>query len=73
MGRILTVDNLRRRGFYLANWCCLCKMNEETINHLFIHYEYTADLWHLVLNIFGVSWVMSSNILELLHCWKFQG
>jgi hypothetical protein len=72
-GRILTVDNLRRRGFSLANWCCPCKKNEEFINHLLIHCEYIIDLWHLVLNIFGASWMMPSNILELLHCWKFQG
>jgi hypothetical protein len=23
--------------------------------------------------VFGVLWVMPSNILELLHCWKMQG
>jgi len=70
LGRILTVDNLKRQGFYIVNWCCLCKKDEETFNHLIIHCEYTVDIWHFVLNIFGV---MPSNILELLQCWKFQG
>lgn len=73
MGRILTADNLRKWAFHLTNMCCLCKQNKGTINHLLIHCEYTADLWHLALNTFGVSWVMPSNILELLHCWIFQG
>lgn len=67
-GRILTVDTLRKRGFSLANWCCLCKKNEETTNHLLIYYKYTLAFWQLILNLFGVSWVMPSNIQELLHC-----
>ena len=50
MGRILMVDNLRRRAFTLVNWFCLCKnkkiINEETVNHILIHYEYTCDFWH---------------------------
>jgi hypothetical protein len=43
-GRILTVDILKRRGLSLANWCCLCKKSDETVNHILIHYEYTIDL-----------------------------
>lgn len=71
LGRILTVDNLRLWGFQLVNRCCLCNKDEETINHLL--HEYAADIWHLVLNSFGVSRVMPGNILQFLHCWKFQG
>lgn len=73
LGRILTIDNLRRDGFTLVNSCCLCKQNEETVNRLLIHFEYTNDLWYMVLYLFGVSWTMLRNILELLHFWKNQG
>jgi hypothetical protein len=73
LGKILTIDNLRRRGLTLVNWCCLCKKSEETVNHLLIHCEFTSEIWHLVLILFGVSWVMPSNIVELLQCWKTQG
>jgi hypothetical protein len=66
-GGILMVDNLRRRGIILVNWCCPCKKNEETVNHFLLHCENTSDL--LVLNLFGVSWTMPNNIQELLHCW----
>jgi hypothetical protein len=37
LGRVLMIDNLRRRGFTLINFCFLCKKNEETIN--LIHCE----------------------------------
>jgi hypothetical protein len=66
------VDNLRWE-FQLINQCCLCKKEEETINHLLLHCEFTVDIWHLMLNSFGVFWVTPGNILQLLHCWKFIG
>jgi len=62
LSRILRIDNPRRQGFTLVNWCGLCKKNEETINQLLIHSEYISDLWYLVLNLFKVSWAMLNNI-----------
>jgi hypothetical protein len=44
MGRILTVDNLRRWGFHLINQCCLCKKDEKTINHPLFHCEFSVDI-----------------------------
>jgi hypothetical protein len=75
LDKILTIYNLRKRGLTLVNWCCLCKKSEETINHLLIHCEFTSEIWHLVLILFGVSWVMwmPSNIVELFQCWRTQG
>jgi hypothetical protein len=29
LGKILTVDNLRKRGLILVEWCCLCKQSGE--------------------------------------------
>jgi hypothetical protein len=49
LGRILTMDNLIRRDFILVNWCCL-----ESVNHLLLQFEYTNDLWHMVLNMFRI-------------------
>jgi hypothetical protein len=71
--KILTIENLSRQGLTLVNWCCLCKKSEEIVNHLLIHCEFTSEIWHLVLVLFGVSWAMFGNILELLKCWKMQG
>jgi hypothetical protein len=73
LGKILTIDNLRRQGLILVNWCCLCKKSEETVNNLLLHCEFTRELWHLVLFLFGVLWIMSGTIVELLQCWKTQG
>ena len=31
LGKILTNDNLRKRRVVLVNWCCLCKIDGESI------------------------------------------
>jgi hypothetical protein len=36
-GKILTCDNLMRRGYTMAGWCCMCQCDEETVDHLLIH------------------------------------
>jgi hypothetical protein len=37
MGRILTIDNLRRRTILVVDWCCMCKRSGELIDHLLLH------------------------------------
>jgi hypothetical protein len=29
LGKILTIDALRKRGLIIADWCCMCKHNGE--------------------------------------------
>ena len=36
-GKILTTDNLKRRRFYLADWCCMCSCDGELVDHLLLH------------------------------------
>jgi hypothetical protein len=72
LGRVLMVDNLGRCGFTLVNWCCLMKKewrDRELPHPLCVHQE---SLLH-GSQLFGVSWTIPSNSLELLHCWKSQG
>ncbi|KAF5175554.1 Reverse transcriptase zinc-binding domain [Thalictrum thalictroides] len=45
-GRVLTVDMLQRRGVQTPNRYCLCKMEEETLNHLLLTCSVTRqDVW----------------------------
>jgi hypothetical protein len=68
-GRILTVDNLMRRGYQLAGWCCMCQRDGETINHLLIHCDKAVGLWSFVFQKFGITWVLSGCVLDLLFGW----
>uniref|UniRef100_A0A2N9I9L7 Reverse transcriptase zinc-binding domain-containing protein n=1 Tax=Fagus sylvatica TaxID=28930 RepID=A0A2N9I9L7_FAGSY len=66
---ILTADNLRRRGIPVVSWCCMCKADGESIDHLLLHCPYAKELWDMVLGLFGLHWVMPKTVTELLHCW----
>ena len=35
-GKVLTRDQLKRRGFQLENRCPMCKEEEENLDHLFM-------------------------------------
>ncbi|XP_074313859.1 uncharacterized protein LOC141649057 [Silene latifolia] len=48
-GQLATVDNLQRRGFSLANRCCLCECHEEDHAHLFFSCPFSKHLWSSVL------------------------
>ena len=54
-GKVLTLDQLKKRGITLVNRCFLCEENEETIDHLLIHCSRAKMLWDLLLAITEVN------------------
>ena len=44
-GKFLTIDNMKKKGFYIINRCCLCEEKEESIYHLFIECQFVVDIW----------------------------
>ena len=60
-GKVLTLDQLKRRGVTLANRCFLCEEEEESIEHLLIHCPRAKMLWELFLAIVGSSPVRSAK------------
>ena len=67
--KILTLDNVQKRGWAVAKRCYLCKKEEESTDHLLIHCDLTHDLWHFVFSLFGVFWVLASTVKEVLLSW----
>ena len=65
-GKVLTLDQLKRRGRALANRCFLCEEDEEDINHLLIHCKKARMLWDLLLSIVGTSWVFPASVIQML-------
>ena len=55
-GRILTMDQLKRRGWALPSRCYLCKADEELANHVLICCPKATMIWHLIFALFGVHW-----------------
>ena len=42
--RINTWDNLIKRGWVGPNRCCLCRNEEESVNHLFSAFSFTGNI-----------------------------
>lgn len=66
LGKILTIDKLRRRRLIVIDWCYVCKCAGETMDHLLLHCPTATELWSMVLWLFGVYWVMPKSVAELL-------
>jgi hypothetical protein len=37
LGKILTMDNLKKRQAIVINRCCMCKSDGESVDHLLLH------------------------------------
>ena len=54
LGKILIGDNLRRRGYSLVNWHCMCWCYGESMDHLLIHCEGAYHWWSFFLDHLGL-------------------
>jgi hypothetical protein len=73
LGKILTVDNLRKRKIIIVDRCYLCKRDGETVDHLLLHCDVASTLWNHVVSRFGMSWVMPRRVVNLFACWWKAG
>ena len=69
-GRVLTTDYLRKRGCTIMDWCCLCKCNWESVDHLLLHCGEVFRLWSFAFRSFGVLWVLPKRVVNLLVSWR---
>uniref|UniRef100_A0A2N9EMD6 Reverse transcriptase zinc-binding domain-containing protein n=1 Tax=Fagus sylvatica TaxID=28930 RepID=A0A2N9EMD6_FAGSY len=51
LGRLLTIDNLRKRHLILVDWCCMCKRSGESVDHLLLHCPMAWELWAVMATI----------------------
>ena len=69
-GKTLTLHQLQKRGWALANRCYLCQRHEESIDHILLHCEKARTLWALLYSMFRVQWVLPTTIKETLLRWN---
>ena len=55
LGKLLTMDNLRKRHLIIVDWCYLCKQSGESVDHLLLHCSMARELWSMAFGLFGVS------------------
>ena len=68
-GKVITLDQLKRHGRALANRCCPCEEDEETIDHMLVHFKIARMLWDIFLTIVRTSWAFSHFVLHTLLAW----
>ena len=54
-GKVLTLEQLQRRGCLLENRCFLCLPEVETMDHLLLYCVKIRVLWNLLFSFFGVA------------------
>jgi hypothetical protein len=73
--KILSWENLQRRGFNGPGICTLCKMQTETTHHLFMECAFTVEVWRIINSAFNFSgnWIGISLILsDCFKQWTFS-
>jgi hypothetical protein len=50
LGKILTVDNLKKRHVIIVYISCLCKRNGESMDYLLLHCDVASALWNTIFN-----------------------
>jgi hypothetical protein len=53
--KILTWDNGQKRGWNGLGWCCLCKSENELVDHLFVHCSFTKEVWKEMFKSFNIQ------------------
>ena len=69
-GKMLTLDQLKKGGWTLANRCFLCCAEEKSIDHILIHCTKARVLWELLFGPFGVMWVIPYSVRDTLIGWR---
>ena len=71
--KILICDYLIKRDYSMVSWCCICRCSGEIVDLLLIHCSVVFELWSLIFMVFGVQWVLSEKVLDLLWGWWSRG
>ncbi|CAN0887259.1 hypothetical protein LINGRAHAP2_LOCUS15577 [Linum grandiflorum] len=70
LGRILTMDNLRRRGLIAPNRCTLCYKDGESIDHIFLACSFSRKVWSRFSAALSISGPVHHIFSEVVMGWK---
>ncbi|CAL1393885.1 unnamed protein product [Linum trigynum] len=70
--RILTQDNLMRRGWNIASRCTLCEADIETTNHLFRECRFNNSIWSSFMQVLKVFGPHADEMQNVIHSWPTE-
>jgi hypothetical protein len=68
LGKIFTMDNLRKMHVVVVDRCCICKGDGKSVDHLLLHCMVVCALWSACFSCFELSWVMPRRVVDLYAC-----
>ena len=68
-GKVLTMDQLKKKGFQIASRYPLCQEAEESLDHLLIHCPTTWGLWATLISLLGMVWACPLLAKDLMFEW----
>ncbi|CAL1386558.1 unnamed protein product [Linum trigynum] len=71
-GRVLTHENLKRRGWSLASMCLLCKAAEENINHLFWSCPFSCSIWNVLQQMVEITGPLHADVAAIIDGWNIH-
>ena len=60
--KILTLDNIKKRGFFIVNQCGLCENDEESVDHIMLHFSFNTKVWDKIWSLMNMDWVPHATI-----------
>jgi hypothetical protein len=73
LDKTLTIDNLRKQHVIVVNIYCICKRNEEPVDHHFLHCGMAYVIWVAFFSHFQVSLVIPRHVVNLYAYWWNAG
>jgi hypothetical protein len=70
--KLLTAENLLKRGIQGPSRCTLCKEAVESSHHLFFECNFAAQVWELAYQNLYPKYNKPSNWKDLFTNWKNQ-
>lgn len=69
LDKMFNLDHLQSRGWNLANKCVMCRIKEESDDHLFVLYDMAYEVWSFFLSHLCISWPMPYHFCDLFSGW----
>lgn len=73
LGKILTMDKLRKQHFIVVDWCSMCRKSGESSGSPLLYCEMASSAqWNTIFSLVGLPWVMPNRVVDLLACGNGQ-
>ena len=69
-GRIITWENLKRRGMVGPSMCVMCQKVEETTSHLLQECDWAAEIWEKGETLFRRPRLRETPIQNMVEMWS---